>query len=78
MWEYIFVANADSEGPDQTAQYAQSDLGLRCPLAELLDIVECIDVQRRSLSDCVASLDDLDFDCSQVLRTYIFPMTKHM
>ena len=31
--QFAFGANADSEGPDQTA-HAQSDQGLHCPLSE--------------------------------------------
>ena len=34
------IAYTDSEGPDQTARYAQSDLGLRCPLIHYLMLLK--------------------------------------
>ena len=40
--------------------WVQSDQGIWYPLTESLDTVDYIDVQQRPLSDCVASLADLD------------------
>ena len=49
----------DNEDPDQSAQSAQTDPGLRCPLPELLNLVERIDEQRRSRSDLAGAQADL-------------------
>ena len=52
--------------PRSACANAQAELGLHCPLTELMNTVVYVDEQRMLRSDCTDAHVDLDLRCSQI------------